>query len=126
MNQTGPLTKFPKGMTRRNKRVSQEGYQKEMQGAGPNLVDCGNCGSTFIHRTSHEEIECPFCDHRSEPCDFPDHFHEGFSDSGEFNDPEPNANKEVIENLTHKVADIKYDLQVVLDTLYQLENEDND
>ena len=32
--------------------------------------------------------------------------------------------KEIIEDLTHKVADIKYDLQVVLDTLYQLENEE--
>ena len=37
--------------------------------------------------------------------------------------------KEIIEDLCHKVADIKYDLQVVLDTLYRLEleeNEDND
>ena len=33
---------------------------------------------------------------------------------------------EIIEDLCHKVADIKYDLQVVLDTLYQLENEEND
>jgi len=81
MKQTGPLTEFPKDMTRRNKRVCQEGYQKEMQGAGLNLVDCGSCGSTFIHRTSHEELECPFCDYRSEPCDFPDHFHDGFADS---------------------------------------------
>lgn len=31
--------------------------------------------------------------------------------------------KEIIENLCHKVADIKYDLQQVLDTLYQLENQ---
>ena len=31
--------------------------------------------------------------------------------------------KEIIEDLTYKVADIKYDLQVVLDTLYQLDNE---
>ena len=30
--------------------------------------------------------------------------------------------KEIIETL-RKVADIKYDLQVVLDTLYQLDNE---
>lgn len=126
MKQTGPLTEFPKGMSRRNKRVAQEHYQQELQSSGINLVNCGNCGSPFLHRTNHEEIECPFCDFRSEPCDFPDHFHEGFADSGEFNDPEPNANKEVIENLTHKVADIKYDLQVVLDTLYQLENEDNE
>jgi len=34
--------------------------------------------------------------------------------------------KEIIADLCHKVADIKYDLQVVLDALYQLENEDNE
>lgn len=34
--------------------------------------------------------------------------------------------KEIIEDLCYKVADIKYDLQVVLDTLYQLENEDDE
>ena len=124
MKQTGPLTEFPKGMTRRNKRVSQEGYQKEMQGAGLNLVDCGSCGSTFIHRTSHEEIECPFCDYRSEPCDFPDHFHEGFADSAEFNDPEPSVDMEEIRDLVHKVQDIKYDLQQVLDKLYGLDHDD--
>ncbi len=33
---------------------------------------------------------------------------------------------EIIEELCHKVADIKHDLQVVLDTLYQLENEYHD
>jgi hypothetical protein len=119
------MDKFPKGMSRRNKRQCQEGYQQEMQGAGFNLVDCGNCGSTFLHRTAHDEVECPFCDYRSEPCDFPDHFHTGFCDSAEFNDPEPSVDKEVIEDLCHKVADIKYDLQVVLDKLYQLDNEDD-
>ena len=34
--------------------------------------------------------------------------------------------KEIIEDLCLRVADIKYDLQVVLDTLYQLDNEDNE
>ena len=34
--------------------------------------------------------------------------------------------KEIIEDLCHKVADIKYDLQVVLDTLYQLESEEQE
>ena len=34
--------------------------------------------------------------------------------------------KEIIEDLTYKVADIKYDLQVVLETLYQLDNEDDE
>ena len=33
---------------------------------------------------------------------------------------------EIIEDLTYKVADIKHDLQCVLDILYQLDNEDND
>ena len=40
--------------------------------------------------------------------------------------PDATTKKEIIEDLCHKVADIKYDLQVVLDTLYQLENEDNE
>jgi len=34
--------------------------------------------------------------------------------------------KEIIEDLCHKVADIKYDLQVVLDTLYQLETDEDE
>ena len=34
--------------------------------------------------------------------------------------------KEIIEDLTYKVADIKCDLQVVLDILYQLENENDE
>ena len=37
--------------------------------------------------------------------------------------PDATTKKEIIEDLCHKVADIKYDLQVVLDTLYRLENE---
>jgi len=34
--------------------------------------------------------------------------------------------KEIIEDLCHRVADIKYDLQVVFDILYQLDNKDDD
>ena len=34
--------------------------------------------------------------------------------------------KEIIEDLCHKVADIKYDLQVVLDALYRLESEEQE
>jgi len=34
--------------------------------------------------------------------------------------------KEIIEDLAHRVADIKYDLQIVLDILYLLENQDNE
>ena len=34
--------------------------------------------------------------------------------------------KEIIEDLTYKVADIKHDLQCVLDILYQLNSEDDE
>lgn len=85
MRQTG-VSKNMAQMPRKLKRQAQEDYQLEMQALGFNLVDCGSCGSTFLHRTRHEELECPFCDFRSEPCDFPDHFHVGFSESAEFDD----------------------------------------
>ena len=35
-------------------------------------------------------------------------------------------NIELVKELCHKVADIKYDLQVVLDALYRLENENDE
>ena len=34
--------------------------------------------------------------------------------------------KEIIEDLCHRVADIKYELQVVLDILYGLESEEQE
>lgn len=40
--------------------------------------------------------------------------------------PRQMTRHEIIEDLCHKVADIKYDLQQVLDTLYKLENEYHD
>jgi len=43
-----------------------------------NVVTCGNCGSALLHRISVEEIECPDCGFKSEPCDFPDLFFETF------------------------------------------------
>lgn len=63
--------------------------QAQLQGeivakAGINIVNCGNCGSVMLHRTNEENIECPFCEFESEPCDFPDYFYEGFELSGEF------------------------------------------
>jgi len=42
-----------------------------------NLVTCGNCGSPLLHEIDEEEIECPFCDMKSDPCDFPDYFYTG-------------------------------------------------
>ena len=39
---------------------------------GINIVTCGNCGSTLLHRIEDETLECPDCGFDSEPCDFPD------------------------------------------------------
>lgn len=39
---------------------------------GINIVTCGNCGSTLLHRIQDETLECPDCGYGSEPCDFPD------------------------------------------------------
>jgi len=74
----------------REQLAKQTELQYEMQKAGLNLVNCGNCGSTLIHETMTRvgdiyDITCPFCQYTSEPCDFPDHFHEGFEQSAEFN-----------------------------------------
>ena len=64
--------------------AKQTDLQHEMQKAGLNLVDCGNCGSTLIHETHEGDITCPYCEYTSEPADFPDHFYEGFEQSAEF------------------------------------------
>jgi predicted RNA-binding Zn-ribbon protein involved in translation (DUF1610 family) len=39
---------------------------------GINIVTCGDCGSTLLHRIADETITCPDCGFSSEPCDFPD------------------------------------------------------
>lgn len=40
-----------------------------------NIVTCGNCGDVLLHRIENLDIECPYCDFNSEPCDFPDLFY---------------------------------------------------
>ena len=73
-------------MTKKELLAQQTELQYEMQKAGLNLVDCGNCGSTLIHETKEGDITCPFCGYTSEPCDFPDLFYEGFEESAEFDE----------------------------------------
>jgi hypothetical protein len=49
----------------------------KMQVSGYNVVTCGSCGGVNLHEMHQEEIECAWCDYKSEPCDFPDYFYEG-------------------------------------------------
>ena len=79
------------GMTKKERLRQQTDLQYEMQKAGLNLVDCPNCGGTLIHETMTRvgdiyDITCPYCEYTSEPCDFPDHFYEGFEESAELQD----------------------------------------
>lgn len=51
---------------------SQARLLEEMQEAGFNVVNCGNCGSVFIHKTGVEELECPICNFKDDISSFPD------------------------------------------------------
>lgn len=72
-------------MSREKKILAQiELNEQILQKANVNIVTCGSCGSMLLHERQQEEIECPYCDHTSEPCDFPDYYYEGMELSGEF------------------------------------------
>jgi hypothetical protein len=55
------------------KRESQLDLQIEVaRKTSINIVTCGCCGSTLLHRQSDTKIKCPDCGTKGEPCDFPD------------------------------------------------------
>jgi predicted RNA-binding Zn-ribbon protein involved in translation (DUF1610 family) len=56
----------------RLKRLQFEMSKEVINATGINIVTCGDCGSTLLHRLTDQEIECPDCGFISEPCDFPD------------------------------------------------------
>ena len=73
-------------MTKKERLRQQTELQYEMQKAGLNLVDCGNCGATSLQELDEDDHTCPFCGFEGDPSDFPDHFYEGFEESAEFQD----------------------------------------
>ena len=78
-----------KKLNREEKLQKQTELQnKIIANAKVNLVNCGHCGSVMLHEVKpineDDDIECPFCDFKSEPCDFPDYFYEGFEQSATF------------------------------------------
>ena len=69
-------------MTRAEKIQKQIELQDEIiEKAGINMVTCGMCGTTMLHRLNEEELECPDCGFKSEPCDFPDIYFRGMFDT---------------------------------------------
>lgn len=60
------------------------------QEANINIVDCGNCGSTFLHKRSTEGlIHCPYCEKDMDQSDCPDFLYENMQNNAEFNTPTP-------------------------------------
>lgn len=55
--------------------LKQIALQKEMQQAGFNIVDCGNCGNLNIHKTGEEQIVCWDCKTEMNLSDCPDHWY---------------------------------------------------
>ena len=49
-----------------------------------NIVTCGSCGAVNLHELDAEDIECTYCDLKSDPCDFPDFLYTGMELSEEF------------------------------------------
>lgn len=54
-----------------------EFIEKIQRVADVNLVNCGRCDSILFHDTKDEEIECPYCNFKSDPSDFPDYIYDG-------------------------------------------------
>ena len=53
--------------------ASQDSLMKEIvDKSGINIVTCGKCGSTVLHRIGIEEIYCPYCEDTCDACDMPD------------------------------------------------------
>jgi hypothetical protein len=58
--------------------------QEEIQSAGFNVVECGNCGVVLLHRTGENFIEC-FCQHEMDLSDCPDLYYQNQENNAEFN-----------------------------------------
>lgn len=71
--------------------INQIKLQEEIQRrAKINIVECGSCGSTFLHKIKNlsiknHEITCPYCKFTSDPCGSPDLFYSGMENNSEFN-----------------------------------------
>lgn len=99
--------------TIREKVLEQIALAEEIQKvAGINIVNCGNCGEVLLHRivpmemdTPIEEydITCPYCDFKSEPCDFPDFLYSGMENSAEF-DEKPVATENLLDDAVNKIT----------------------
>lgn len=121
--------------TIREKVLEQIALQEELQSvANMNIVNCGSCGSTLLHRivpltvdTAVEDyyITCPYCNFHSDPCDFPDFLYSGMENSEEF-DEEPKADApDLLEDAISQITvtllkNLEYGEEIELNAEYTL------
>jgi hypothetical protein len=91
--------------TIREKVLEQIALTEEIQKvAGINIVNCGGCGSVLLHKINEDEdIECPYCDFKSEPCDFPDFLYRGM-ETYEVFDEEPVVVEDLLDDAVNKIT----------------------
>lgn len=65
--------------------LKQIELQEEIQSAGFNIVECGNCGSVLLHRVGKEKVNC-FCGKKMALSDCPDLYYDGMENNSEFQD----------------------------------------
>lgn len=65
--------------------LEQIELQEQIQSAGFNIVECGNCGTVLLHKRGEDEIDC-FCGHTMALSDCPDLYYSGMENNQEFQD----------------------------------------
>ena len=88
--------------------------------ANINIVACGNCGDILLHKLEDEEIECPHCDFKSDPCDFPDYLYVGMEIPEEFKIDFSPKLQDAIDKVTPDFNGITHGEEIELNDEYHL------
>jgi len=73
-----PDDTFKTILVKHQKMRNQLDIMRDIQEAGYNIVTCGECGAVMLHDSYQTVLTCPYCEHTSECCDFPDLFYENW------------------------------------------------
>ena len=93
-----------------------------------NIVNCGNCGSTILHKLDAENIECHCCGLVLDHCDCPDLWYDGVIENL-YDNRDNTKTKEIVADDVIKVAnelDINLTNEKIDFVLCNYDNEAND
>jgi len=93
--------------TKRELVISQLELMDEIRAkANINIVTCGNCGTTFLHKLDDLELTCFDCKTSSEPCDHPDLFYSGMEESKLYDEEETLTKEISVEDVVRVAMDL--------------------